>query len=41
MPLPDLLNFFNYLEYIRKVLLGISRDDAAYVTFLKVIRAFL
>ena len=38
---PDLPNFFNYLEYIREVLLGISRNRAAYVTFLKVIGAFL
>lgn len=39
--LPDQPNFFNNLEHIREVLLGVSRNGAAYVTFLKVIGACL
>lgn len=39
--LPDQTNFFNDLEHVREILLGVSWNDAAYVTFLKVIGAFL
>jgi hypothetical protein len=41
VPLPDLLNFVNYFEHIWEVLLGVSRNNTAHVTFLKVIGAFL